>query len=71
MVEIYELGMMIQQIRDNDYRPEFYFFLVGDFWDEAFKKSSPYYQWCLIYLKIDMEELFSHGTQGEKMRWLQ
>ena len=40
MVEIYELGMMIQQIRDNDYRPEFYFFLAGDFWDKAFKNSS-------------------------------
>lgn len=65
VVQLYELGLLIKEIREEKWAPKFYFFTAGDFWSEEFKQKQFIFRWALNVVVIDMDELFSQGSQEE------
>ena len=67
---MYELGIRVKECREDGFHPFLYFFVAGDFLKTNVKASQPVHRWQLIFKSIDLEELFSQGSQKEKSEWL-
>ena len=70
LVQIFELGMLIKEVREDRWQPKLYFFTAGDFWSDEFKEQQFMFKWCLCTLAIDMDELFSYGSQDDILNYL-
>lgn len=62
--------MLIKEVREDRWRPKLYFFTAGDFWSDEFKEQQFMFKWCLCTLVIDMDELFSYGSQDDILNYL-
>jgi len=70
-VELYELGLRCKEVREEGFKPYFYFYLAGDFLSEEAKDKNLIFKWSCIYLGIDMEILFGlKGGPKEITKWL-
>ena len=71
-MELYELGLRCKEIREDNFKPYLYFYLAGDFLSTEQKNKQIIFKWSLIYLGIDMEELFGQqGGLAAKQKWLE
>lgn len=57
-VEIYELGCLVKEIREENYLPQIVFFFTGDFMDATIKKFQVTMKFAMNFAAIEMKQLF-------------
>ena len=58
LVQIYELGMLIKEVREDKWKPKMYFFTAGNLWSHVFISEQYIFKWALCVVVVDMDELF-------------
>ena len=46
-VKLYELGVLVKEVREEKWVPKLQFFFAGDFWSSDFKQSQFIFRWML------------------------
>lgn len=70
-VQIYELGCLVKEIREESFLPQLVFFFAGDFMDPTIKKFQVTMKYAMNYATIEMRKLFELRSQQEKMDYIQ
>jgi len=65
-VEVYELGLRIKEIRENDFESKIFFFMCGNLWEKEVRSQYLLYKWCLMNIEMDLEDLMALGS-GESI----
>ena len=58
VVQLYELGMLVKEVREDKWKPKMYFFTSGNLWSQAFISEQYIFKWALCVVVVDMDELF-------------
>ena len=70
-VQIYELGLRIKEIRENNFDSKIFFFMCGDLWEEQIRKKQIFYQWCFLNIEMDLSDLFTLDSQQAMQEFIQ
>ena len=57
-MQLYELGMLVKEVREEKWKPKMYFFTAGNLWAEVFISEQYIFKWALCVVVVDMDELF-------------
>lgn len=62
-IEVYELGLLVKEIREENFEPYLVFFFCGDFMDRAIKDNQIVLNWAMSYVQIPIAEIFEASGQ--------
>ena len=66
-IEVYELGCLVKEIREEGFDPQIVFFFAGDFMDRHIREQQVLFQWAMNCQAVAMQEIFDLDTQAERM----
>ena len=46
-IEVYEMGCLIKEIREEAFNPQIIFFFCGDFMDQQIKEQQVMFKWAM------------------------
>lgn len=65
-VEIFELGVLVKEIREEAFNPQLVFFFAGDFMDNQIKEQQFMFQWAMNTVLVGMKQLFEMESPQEQ-----
>jgi hypothetical protein len=54
-IEVYEIGCLIKEIREEAFNPQLVFFFCGDFMDQQIKDQQVAFKWAMNTVQIQMK----------------
>jgi hypothetical protein len=57
-IEIYEMGILVKEIREEAFNPQICIFFCGDFMDPVVKEQQVMFKWAMNAAFISMRQLF-------------
>lgn len=70
-IDVFELGLLVKEIREEAFNPQLVFFFAGDFMDQEIKKQQIVFKWALGVISIPMKDIFCLESQEEKIQLVQ
>jgi len=61
-IDVFELGLLVKEIREEAFNPQLVFFFAGDFMDDEIKKQQIVFKWALGVINIGMKDIFCLET---------
>ena len=65
-IEVYEMGCLIKEIREEGFNPQIIFFFCGDFMDQQIKEQQVIFKWAMNTVQISMKQIFDLEFNEEK-----
>lgn len=63
-VDIYELGCLVQEIKEESFEPKICIYFAGDFMAPEVKEKQKIFKWAMNYISLPMKTLFDMGAAG-------
>ena len=70
MAQIYQIGLIVKELRELQYVPYLTIFFVGDFMEKAIKDNQILMKWACANIDIEIKELLEYKTQERKILFI-